>query len=57
MLEITDEELRFGLDFTKDHDRILRQFVQAQGLRIGHAKFLGASARSGPYAVVAELLL
>ncbi len=56
-LEITDEELRFGLDFTKDHDRILRQFVQAQDLRMGHAKFLGASAGSGPYAVVAELLL
>ena len=56
MLELTDESLRFGLDFRKDHQRNLNLFMTQEGLDMVQAEFMGHNKYpdKGPYAVVVK---
>lgn len=56
-LEMTDEGLGFGLDFSSNHDARLNAFITSQGLKPGRRNFLGANGKKGPYAVVVEALI
>jgi methyltransferase (TIGR00027 family) len=60
-LKLTDEELGFGLDFSKSHDEThdetLLQFVASLSLYLHERKFLAADSSKGPYMVVAQMLL
>lgn len=57
ILEATGEGLGFGLDFSGDFEAELNRFVTAQGMKLANQKFLGATTKKGPYAVVAEILI
>jgi methyltransferase (TIGR00027 family) len=56
-LEATGERFQFGLDFAVDPEAMLSTFAASVGFRLGSHYFLGASHKSGPYMVVAELRL
>jgi len=51
LLEMTDEQFNFGLDFSQDAEANLRRFIEAQGLKLGHHQFLGSAG------VIAEILI
>ncbi len=57
VLEATDETVGFGLDFAQDHNKRLQDFVRSLDVDLGQCRFLGAAAKKGPFAVVAELIL
>tara|TARA_B100001094_G_C18080841_1_gene745105 strand:+ start:280 stop:1263 length:984 start_codon:yes stop_codon:yes gene_type:complete len=56
MLELTNEALRFGLDFHKGHQRNLNQFLAQEGLEMVQSEFMGHKnyPDKGPYAVVVK---
>ena len=54
-LDYTDEGLGFGLPFATDHERVLRAFVQSEGMALGEVQFMGAASDKGPFMVVAEM--
>lgn len=56
-LDMTDEGLLFGLDFSADYENRLREFIESVGLTLGRTEFIGYNAEKGPYMVVAELIL
>ena len=56
-LDYTDEGFGFGLDFGKDWERTLRDFLGSEGLTLGEACFLGRANPKGPFTVVAELIV
>ena len=55
-LDYTDEGLGFGLDFGKDWERTLRDFLEGEGLTLGEARFMAGEPK-GPFTVVAELIV
>ena len=57
VLKLTNEELAFGLDFSKAPGPALTQFIEGQGLSSGQRKFLGATSKKGPYMAVAQMLV
>lgn len=56
-LELTGEEIGFGIDFSSDAETQLKDFVEAQDLRLGRYQFLGGSHKQGPFVVIAEMLI
>lgn len=56
-LEATNESLDFGLDFTSGHEDKLTAFAQSQELVLGETFFMGSVSKTGPYMVVAEMLI
>ena len=56
LLKLTDEEFGFGLDFSSAHERVLKEFVESQHMKVGESYFLGAKIKKGPYMVVVEIL-
>jgi len=57
ILEYTNEALSFGLPMETDFEGVLTDFVESEGLRLGETFFLGRTHKTGPYAVVAEVLV
>ena len=57
ILEYTNEALSFGLPMETGFEGVLTDFVESEGLRLGETFFLGRTHRTGPYAVVAEVLV
>ena len=55
-LDYTHEGFGFGLDFGKDWERTLRDFLESEGLTLGEACFLGRANPKGPFTVVAEFI-
>ena len=56
-LELTGEEMAFGLDYAEDADGQLQKFVETQGLALGAYEFLGGAHKKGPFAAVVELVI
>jgi len=56
-LEYTDEGLRFGLPFATDYEQTVQGFVESEGLELGETVFMGHRSPSGPFVVVAELVV
>jgi len=57
VLEYTNEALSFGLPFETDFERVLADFIESEDLRLGETFFLGRTHETGPYGVVAEVLI
>lgn len=56
-LELTGEEIAFGLDFAQDASGQLQKFVETQGLVLGAYEFLGGAHKKGPFVAVVELVI
>ncbi|MEM9311325.1 MAG: SAM-dependent methyltransferase [Pseudomonadota bacterium] len=56
-LEMTGEEMAFGLDCQDDADGQLQKFVETQGLALGAYEFLGGAHKKGPFVAVVELVI
>ena len=57
LLEYTNEALSFGLPMETDFEGVLTDFVESEGLRLSETFFLGRTHKTGPYAVVAKVLV
>ena len=57
ILDVTDEQLAFGLDMTSDYQQSLDSFVTSEGLTLGDSYFMGHKTEKGAWMVVAELKL
>ena len=55
-LKLTDEEFKFGLEFSSDHERALKDYLEGQDTQVGSHYFLGANNKKGPFMVVVEIL-
>jgi methyltransferase (TIGR00027 family) len=55
-LKLTNEEFGFGLDFSSAHERVLKEFLESQHMKVGESYFLGAKSKKGPYMAVVEIL-
>lgn len=53
-LEMTGEELGFGLDFSSDHEARLSAYISSLNLQLGKRHFLGTKDKKGPYMAVLE---
>lgn len=56
-LELTGEEIVFGLDCSTDAEERLGQFVTSQRLRSGRHQFLGGRHKKGPFAAIVEMVI
>ncbi len=54
-LELTNEGLRFGLPFNKDHESVFDSFVTSEKLSVGETYFMGSSDKNGPFMAVSEI--
>lgn len=57
LLDMTDEGLGFGLDFSNQPESVLSDFVRAQNVALEHARFLGSRSKHGPFMGIALLRL
>lgn len=55
VLDYTNEGFGFGLPFASDHEQVLRDFVESEGISLGEAQFMGGSHDKRPFMVVAEM--
>ena len=56
-LDYTGEGVGFGLPFARDHEAVLRTFVEGEGLSVGESFFLGSAGDKGPFSVVVEMVV
>lgn len=56
-LELTGEEIVFGLDCSIDAEQHLERFVASQGLKLGQHQFLGGNHKKGSFMAVAEMVI
>ena len=54
-LELTQEGLRFGLPFNKNHESVFDDFIRSEKLSAGETFFMGSSDKNGPFMVVSEI--
>ena len=57
VLDVTEEQLSFGLDMTGDYQQTLESFVTSEGLSLGESYFMGYKTKKGTWVVVAELIV
>ena len=55
VLDMTDEQLSFGIEMTGDYQHALDSFVTSEGLALGETYFMGYKTEKGAWMVVAEL--
>jgi len=55
VLDMTDEQLGFGIEMSGDYRHALEAFVASEGLAVGETYFMGYKTEKGPWMVVAEL--
>lgn len=55
VLDMTDEQLGFGIEMAGDYRQALESFVTSEGLTLGETYFMGYKTKKGPWMVVAEL--
>jgi methyltransferase (TIGR00027 family) len=56
-LELTDEQLSFGLDMQNNHEVSLRAFANNERFTLGETYFMGHATKKGAWMVVAELTM
>ncbi len=56
-LDQTSENLKFGLDFSTDHERVLSKFVESESMLVGETFFMGRKNDKGPFMVVVEMIV
>ena len=54
-LDLTGENVKFGLNFTMNHDEVLSKFVQSESMDVGECYFMGTKNDRGPFMVVVEM--
>lgn len=55
VLDMTDEQLGFGIEMAGDYQHALESYVASEGLVLGDTTFMGYKTKKGPWMVVAEL--
>ncbi|MFZ1757403.1 MAG: SAM-dependent methyltransferase [Caldilineaceae bacterium] len=55
VLDMTAEQLGFGIEMAGDYQHALESFVTSEGLALGETYFMGYKTEKGPWMVVAEL--
>ena len=55
ILDLTEEQLSFGLEMTGNHRQSLKSFVASEELILGESYFMGYKTEKGTWMVVAEL--
>lgn len=56
-LDITEDTLGFGLDFSLDYENTLKLFVESEGAKIGETYFLGNKTIRGTFMAVVEIIV
>ena len=54
VLDMTDEQLGFGIEMAGDYRQALESFITSEGLTLGETYFMGYKTEKGPWMVVAE---
>lgn len=54
LLDMTDEQLSFGLDMTQDYQQSLETFAASEGITVGESYFMGCKSQKGTWMVVTE---
>ena len=57
ILDMTEEQLSFGLGMTGDYQQALESFVASEGLTVGETYFMGHKTKKGTWMLVAELIV
>lgn len=57
VLDMTGEQLSFGLEMAGDYQQSLESFVTSEGLTVGETYFMNYKSEKGPWMVVAELIV
>jgi methyltransferase (TIGR00027 family) len=55
VLDMTDEQLGFGIEMAGDYQHALESFATSEGLNLGETYFMGHKTEKGAWMVVAEL--
>lgn len=55
VLDMTDEGLGFGLDFSSDYENTLQSFIESEDMTVGDTYFMGHKSKKGTWMVVAEI--
>lgn len=56
-VKATNETFNFGLDFSNDKEKVLKKFLEDEGLKTGEFYFMGYNTPKGAFGVVAEALI
>ena len=57
ILDMTEEQLSFGLEMTGNYQQVLESFVASEELTLGESYFMGYKTEKGTWMVVAELIV
>jgi methyltransferase (TIGR00027 family) len=56
-LEITGEELQFGIDFEGNSSKELESLIESANMKLGQVYFMGAKTKKGTWMAVSEILI
>ncbi len=56
-VKATNEKFGFGLDFSVNHENVLKTFLESENLNLGDFYFIGHKTKKGAYGVVTEIVL
>lgn len=56
-LEMTDEELGFGIDFEGNSSKELESLIESANMKLGQVYFMGAKTKKGTWMAVSEILI
>ncbi len=56
-VKTTNEDFNFGLDFSVNHENVLKTFLESEKVNLGDYFFMGHKTKKGAYGVVAEVIL
>ncbi len=56
-LEMTDEELGFGIDFEGNSSKELESLIESTNMKLGQVYFMGSKTKKGTWMAVSEILI
>ena len=56
-LEMTDEELGFGIDFEGNSSKELESLIESANMKLGQVYFMGSKTKKGTWMAVSEILI
>ncbi len=56
-LEITDEELDFGINFEGNSSKQLKSLIESANMQLGQVYFMGSKTKKGTWMAVSEILI
>jgi methyltransferase (TIGR00027 family) len=56
-VKATNENFGLGLDFSKNHENVLKTFIESENVNLGDFYFIGHKTKKGAYGVVTEIIL